>query len=98
MIILLLFPTILFCQPTCYEFSINNKQITHDSVNYTFTFTDNYVKIEHGNFAYWYKIKRKRNKKDCAIYKINNYLLKVYANRIEQLFSKKVKNIFYYCE
>jgi len=98
MIILLLFPAILFCQPTCYEFSINNDQITHDSVSYKFTFTDKYIKIEHENLAYWYKIKRKRNKKDCVIYKINNYLLKVYANRIEQLFSKKVKNIFYYCE
>jgi len=84
MIILLLFPAILFCQPTCYEFSINNDQITHDSVSYKFTFTDKYIKIEHENLAYWYKI--------------NNYLLKVYANRIEQLFSKKVKNIFYYCE
>ncbi len=89
-IILLLFPVLLFSQHTCNKVDFKRNHIEETKIEMNFQFYDLYLKVEiEGNF-YYYKIKKKVITQEYKIYWINNYRMFVYDKFILQIKPKIV--------
>lgn len=89
-ILLILFPVLLFSQKTCVKIDFHDSYIMETKVKMDFRFKNKYLEVLYNGNLYYYKIKKKIVKGNYSIYWINSYKMYVYPEFILQNKSKYI--------